>query len=297
MLAAKQIQSLASALDKSTPFDNTHVQCLHSQVDFRINLSREKTLVSQPEVQIETPPTLDPERLPRHVAIIMDGNGRWAQSQGMPRIEGHRKGVDSVRAIVEECTRLGLNQLTLYSFSSENWKRPKEETDLLMELLCIYLISERPLIMEQNIQFRTIGRVHQLAPEVQAELNETAEMSAANTGMKLCLALNYGSRAEIVDATRRIAQQVSEGTLAPHDITEETIASHLDTAGMIDPDLVIRTASEMRLSNFLLWQLSYAEIWVTDICWPEFREQHLHQAFHDFAKRDRRFGGLKEPTA
>lgn len=246
------------------------------------------------EAAQEATANVDRDRLPRHVAIIMDGNGRWAQSQGMPRIEGHRRGVDSVRAIVEECTRLGLDQLTLYSFSSENWKRPKEETDLLMELLCVFLVSERPLIMEQNIQFCTVGRIHQLAPEVQAELAETETLSQNNTGMKLCLALNYGSRAEIVDATRKIAEKVQAGTLSADEIDEAVISDHLDTASMLDPDLVIRTAGEMRLSNFLLWQLSYAEIWVTDICWPEFRESHLHAAFRDFAKRDRRFGGLKD---
>jgi len=229
---------------------------------------------------------------PRHVAIIMDGNGRWAQRQSLPRIEGHRRGVASVRRITEECARLDIEQLTLYCLSSENWKRPQRELEFLMHLLEQYMIEERTTIMEQNIRVQVIGRRDDIPEGVLREMQKTVDLSASNTGMRLCLAINYGSRLELVDAMRAIAQQVREGQLEPAAIDEQTIADHLYTAGMADPDLLIRTAGEMRVSNFLLWQISYAEIWVTDHCWPEFRERDLHQAIRDFAARDRRFGGL-----
>ncbi|MEZ6068466.1 MAG: isoprenyl transferase [Planctomycetaceae bacterium] len=235
---------------------------------------------------------LDPDRLPRHIAIIMDGNGRWAKRQGRPRVEGHRQGVHSVRAIVEECARLEIQQLTLYCLSSENWKRPRLEVDLLMSLLRSFVVAEREEIMRQDIRFCTIGRNEKLPPKVLAEVRETIDVSAANEGMQLCLALNYGSRLEIVDAVKSIATDVSAGTLDPQDISEETISSRLYTAGMIDPDLVIRTAGEMRISNFLLWQISYAELYVTDTFWPDFRQPDLHSALRSFAGRERRFGGL-----
>jgi undecaprenyl diphosphate synthase len=231
--------------------------------------------------------------LPRHIAVIMDGNGRWAQSRGKPRIEGHRQGVHSVRAIVEECARLQLEQLTLYCLSSENWKRPRLELDLLMSLLQSYVVAEREEIMRQDIRFCTIGRSEKLSGKVLREVQRTIEMSAGNQGMRLCLALNYGSRMEIVDAVRQIAARAARGELAPDDITEETVSGHLYTAGMVDPDLVIRTAGEMRVSNFLLWQISYAELWVTETFWPDFRQPHLHQALQAFSQRERRFGGLK----
>lgn len=236
------------------------------------------------------------ERLARHIAIIMDGNGRWAQQRGLPRIEGHRKGVHSVRAIVEEASRLGLEQLTLYCFSSENWKRPKLELTLLMKLLRHYLIEERARIQEQGLRFKVVGRIDELDPAIQKEIAITEDVAQNNTGMMLCLAVNYGARLEIADAVRRIAEKAASGELRPDEITEDTVSNHLLTAGMPDPDLVIRTASEMRISNFLLWQISYSELWVTDCFWPEFREQHLHQALQTYASRDRRFGGLKEPT-
>ncbi len=235
---------------------------------------------------------LQRDRLPRHVAIIMDGNGRWARARGLPRIEGHRQGVQSVRTVVEQCARLRLDQLTLYCFSSENWKRPQLELELLMSLLKQYVVAERNEIMRQELRFCTIGRVDRLSTKVMAEVNKTIEMSRDNTGMKLCLALDYGSRMEMVDAIRAIAQEVSEGRLAAEDIGEETVGSHLYTAGMCDPDLVVRTAGEMRISNFLLWQISYAELWVTQTYWPDFRQEHLFTALRDFASRERRFGGL-----
>ena len=238
---------------------------------------------------------LDADRLPRHIAIIMDGNGRWAQSRGQPRIEGHRQGVHSVRAIVEECARLELEQLTLYCLSSENWKRPRLELDLLMRLLQTYVVAERAEIMRQDIRFCTIGRTEKLGGRVLREVQKTIDVSAGNEGMRLCLALNYGSRLEITDAIKSIAQDVQRGVLAPDEITEETVSSRLYTAGMIDPDLVIRTAGEMRISNFLLWQISYAELYVTDAYWPDFRQPHLFAALQSFARRERRFGGLAQP--
>jgi len=234
------------------------------------------------------------ERWPRHIAVIMDGNGRWAQSQGLPRVEGHRRGVASVRQTVEECARLGIEQLTLYCLSSENWKRPQSELDFLMHLLEQYMIEERSTIMEQNIVVRIIGRRDGIPETVLAEMDKTIVMSSTNTGTRLCLAINYGGRGEMVDAVQRIATEVSEGKLSPSEIDEQCLSDHLYTAGMPDPDLLIRTAGELRISNFLLWQISYAELWVTDLCWPEFREPDLHNAIRDFASRDRRFGGLNQ---
>jgi undecaprenyl diphosphate synthase len=235
---------------------------------------------------------LEPARLPRHVAVIMDGNGRWAQQRGLPRIEGHRRGVTSVRGTIEECCRLGIEQLTLYCLSTENWKRPKHELDFLMVLLHRYLLAERAEILEQNIRFTTIGRREGLPPKVLREIDENVRVSEANTGMTLCLAINYSGRTEMVDAVQAIAVQVKDGTLRPGDVDETTIGDALNTAGMPDPDLLIRTAGEMRVSNFLLWQISYAELWVTPKCWPEFDAGTLHEALHDYAKRERRFGGL-----
>ena len=232
------------------------------------------------------------ERRPRHIAVIMDGNGRWAERRGLPRIEGHRRGVLSVRRVTEECSRLGIVQLTLYCLSSENWKRPRTELDFLMHLLQQYMIEERAAIRENNIRVCVIGRRTGIPDDVLREMDRTVEMSSGHCGLRLCLAINYGSRAEIVDAVRGIAADVASARLDPQAIGETAIADHLYTAGMPDPDLVIRTAGEMRISNFLLWQISYAEMWVTDRCWPEFDESQLHSAIRDFAARDRRFGGL-----
>jgi undecaprenyl diphosphate synthase len=241
-------------------------------------------------------PSLDipPEKLPRHVAIIMDGNGRWAQRQGLPRIEGHRRGALSVRRVTEECARLGIEQLTLYCFSSENWKRPPQELDFLMHLLQQYMIEERSGILQHNLRVCVIGRRDGLPAEVLREIDTTVALSAANTGLRLCLAINYGGRGELVDAVRSIAHDVRQGKLQPEQITEDTLSSRLYTAGMPELDLLIRTAGEKRVSNFLLWQMSYAEIWVTQSCWPEFDEALLHEALRDFATRARRFGGLEE---
>ncbi|MEQ9065865.1 MAG: isoprenyl transferase [Gimesia chilikensis] len=236
---------------------------------------------------------LESRQLPRHIAIIMDGNGRWASRRGFPRIEGHRQGVNSVRTVVEESTRLGIEQLTLYCLSSENWKRPALELNLLMQLLKKFVIGEREEIMRQNIHFSTIGRRSDLPKDVLAEVDKTIDESRNNTGMQLCLALNYGSRSEIVDAVKSIVSEVEQGGLKAEDIDEDVISSHLYTAGMPDPDLVIRTAGEMRVSNFLLWQISYAELWVTETYWPDFSVNDFWQALRDFAARDRRFGGLK----
>ena len=233
-----------------------------------------------------------PGRLPRHVAIIMDGNGRWAQVRGLPRIEGHRRGVASVRRITEHAARLGLGQLTLYCLSSENWRRPQAELAFLMHLLEQYLVEERGLLMRERIRLSMIGRREGLPAATLAALDRTVELCADNDGMRLCLAINYGSRAEIAAAARRLAEEVRAGGVAPEEIDEAAFAERLDTAGMADPDLLIRTAGEMRISNFLLWQISYAEIWVTDVPWPEFEESHLDAALAAFAARDRRFGGL-----
>ena len=232
------------------------------------------------------------DQLPRHIAIIMDGNGRWAQRQGLLRIEGHRRGVQSVRQIVEECSRLGLEQLTLYCFSSENWKRPELEQRLLMQLLEQYLIEERAEIHRQNLRFSVIGRREGLGEGVLREIEISESGTKDHTGMRLCLAVNYGSRAELVDAMQHLAGEVAAGRLSPEQIDESAISGALYTAGMPDPDLVIRTAGEMRVSNYLLWQISYAEFWVTERCWPEFSISELRLAMKDFAARDRRFGGL-----
>jgi undecaprenyl diphosphate synthase len=237
---------------------------------------------------------LAPERLPHHVAVIMDGNGRWAQQRGQHRIEGHRRGVVSVRSTVEECCRLGVGQLTLYCLSIENWKRPKLELDFLMELLHQYLLAERAEIMDQNIRFSTIGRREELPDNVLEAIDENIRMSSTNTGMRLCLAINYGGRAEVVDAVRHIAREVRAGRLAPDAIEEATLSDAMYTAGMPDPDLLIRTAGEMRVSNFLLWQISYAELWVTEKCWPDFDRTELHAALRGYGERERRFGGLKD---
>jgi len=230
--------------------------------------------------------------VPRHVAVIMDGNGRWAQRQGLPRIEGHRRGVATVRRITEHAARLGVEQLTLYCLSSENWRRPQAELSFLMHLLEQYMIEERSLLMRQRIRLAMIGRRAGIPGETLAALDRTVELCAANDGMRLCLAINYGARGEIADAARRLACDAAAGRLDPATIDEASFADRLDTAGMPDPDLLIRTAGEMRISNFLLWQISYAELWVTPVAWPEFEERHFDEALAAFAARDRRFGGL-----
>ena len=235
---------------------------------------------------------VDPDRLPRHVAVIMDGNGRWAVERGGERVEGHLRGADVVRSTVTECCRLGIDQLTLYCFSAENWKRPAEEVAFLMMLLKQYLLDERQLLFDENIRFAIVGRREGIPADVQAEMDESIRRTAGNTGLTLCLAINYGSRTEIVDAVRALAERVKRGELEPADIDEQLISDNLYTSNMRDPDLLIRTAGEMRVSNYLLWQISYAELWVTPKCWPDFDAATLHDACRAFAARDRRFGGL-----
>jgi undecaprenyl diphosphate synthase len=240
-------------------------------------------------------PDVHPARIPRHIAIIMDGNGRWAQERGFPRIFGHRSGAHSVRQVVEECGVLGIEALTLYSFSLENWKRPREEIEALMALCVMYLEGEREALMRERIRFKVIGRREGLPDPVVRAIEDVENATRNNAGPVLCLAINYGSRAEITDAVRAIAARVASNQLAPADIDECTVASHLYTADLgdlADPDLLIRTAGEMRISNFLLWQISYAELYVTDTFWPEFSRTHLHAAVRDYAARRRRFGGL-----
>ncbi len=243
-----------------------------------------------PDTELDVPL----ERRPKHVAVIMDGNGRWAQSQGLPRIEGHLRGVESVRNVMESCRDFGVEVLTLYCLSSETWKRPPEELEFLMALLKNYLIAERDNLVSNNLRLRIVGQRERLPEDVQAEMTRTIEACRDNTGMTLCLAINYGARTEIVDAIRSIVDQVSLGHLSQEDITESTVDEHLYTAGLPDPDLLIRTSGEMRISNFLLWQISYAEIHVTATQWPDFGREELAAAIRDFACRDRRFGGIKD---
>jgi undecaprenyl diphosphate synthase len=235
---------------------------------------------------------ISPSPLPRHVAIIMDGNGRWAQAQGRDRTYGHRKGGDRIRPLVTECAKLGLEALTLYSFSTENWSREQEEIDFLMGLYVEYLVAERNELRENNVKFIQLGRREGLPDKVLDELDKTVELTKNNTGLTLALALNYGSRTEITDAVRHIAEKVKAGELNPDAIDEQTVSDHLYTADLPDPDLLIRTAGEMRLSNYLLWQISYAELYVTDTCWPEFDIPQLHKAFDAFANRKRKFGAV-----
>jgi undecaprenyl diphosphate synthase len=231
--------------------------------------------------------------VPRHIAIIMDGNGRWAAARGLPRLAGHREGARRVRAVVEECARLGVEALTLYSFSSENWKRPEEEVAGLMDLACHHLQLERQVMLANDVRFRRLGRRQGLPAPVLAELDRTEDETAACKGMTLCLAMNYGSRLEIVDAIRALAARARKGELDPTGIDEATVSQALDTRGLPDPDLLVRTAGERRLSNFLLWQLSYAELHVTEVLWPEFGAEELRQAIEDFRSRRRTYGGLQ----
>ncbi len=251
-----------------------------------------------------TKPPLDPQvalglprtALPRHIAIIMDGNGRWAKQRGKARIEGHRSAGDAVRETVERCAQLGVGYLTLYSFSLENWKRPQDEVAGLMALYAEYLAKERDNLMANDIRVVQVGRRYGLPEPVVRELDTTERTTAPNRGLTLCLALNYGSRAEIVDGVQRIAERVRTGEIAPERIDERMISESLYTRGIPDPDLLIRTAGEMRISNFLLWQISYAELYVTPVLWPDFRERELYDAIRTFADRERRFGGV-EPVA
>jgi undecaprenyl diphosphate synthase len=235
---------------------------------------------------------VDFDRLPRHVAVIMDGNGRWAAQRHLPRVEGHRAGIDAVRDVVETSARLGIQVLTLYAFSVENWKRPALEVSTLMMLLKRYLRIELDTLLRNNICFHVIGREEELARDVRTELEAAEARTAGNSGMQFNIALNYGGRAEIVEAVRRA---IAEG-IRPDDLDEQRFSGLLYTAGQPDPDLLIRTSGEMRVSNFLLWQIAYAEIWVTDTLWPDFRRRDLLEAILAYQKRDRRYGGITQPV-
>jgi len=243
--------------------------------------------------EVELLERLDLERLPRHVAVIMDGNGRWAQRRHLPRVAGHRKGVQSARTTIETCARLNIEALTLYAFSVENWRRPKTEIDFLMALLREYLRKEMPLIQRNNIRMRFLGRIEELPEGVQQDTREAVERTSGNTGMVLCLALNYGGRAELVDAMNAVLAE-RNGNDTPGRVTEEQISRRLYTAGLPDPDLLIRSSGEMRVSNFLLWQIAYAEIYVTDTLWPDFNRARLFEALVEFQRRERRYGGIRE---
>jgi undecaprenyl diphosphate synthase len=236
--------------------------------------------------------SIDFARLPRHVAVIMDGNGRWARQRHKPRVEGHRAGIASVRDVVETSARLGLEVLTLYAFSIENWKRPKAEVSTLMGLLKRYLRMELDTLLRNNIRFRVIGREDDLPEDVREELARGVEATRQKTGLLFNIALNYGGRAELVDAVKRLTAELIAAGRGPEAVDEATLAAHLYTAGQPDPDLLIRTSGELRVSNFLLWQIAYSEIWVTDVLWPDFRRRHLFQAIIDFQKRERRYGGI-----
>jgi undecaprenyl diphosphate synthase len=229
---------------------------------------------------------------PEHIAIIMDGNGRWARGRGLRRVLGHKEGIGSVREITTECARMGVKSLTLYAFSVENWKRPKPEVAFLMELLEEFLVVERPTLMENDVRLRAIGRVDDLPSAALARLRETEELTRGNRGLLLRLALSYGSRTEIADALTKLARDVASGRVKPESIGEETLRAYLYDPATPDPDLLIRTSGEMRISNFLLWQISYSEIYVAQECWPEFRKPQLLAALADYAKRVRKFGGL-----
>ncbi|GAA4461081.1 polyprenyl diphosphate synthase [Novipirellula rosea] len=229
---------------------------------------------------------------PRHIAIIMDGNGRWAQARDLPRIEGHRRGVETVRMVSETATELNIDAITLYCLSSENWKRPKAELEFLMHLLEQYLIEERRTIMDQGLRLKVIGRRDRLPENVIKEMDKTLAMSESNPGTQLVLAIDYGGRDEITKVARELAREVAAGSLREEEISEERITSRLYTAGLPEVDLMIRTGGDMRVSNFLLWQLSYSELWITDTCWPEFTRENFLTAIDDFALRQRRFGGL-----
>jgi undecaprenyl diphosphate synthase len=244
------------------------------------------------ELAREGPPSGAGHPIPRHIAIIMDGNGRWAEERSLRRILGHREGIRSVREVTTECARLGVQSLTLYAFSVENWKRPSAEIRYLMRLLAEFLVKERPTLMDNGVRLRAIGRLADLPAAALAALRKTEEITKGNPGMLLRLALSYGSRTEIADALKGVAADARSGALDPEDIDEETIRSYLYDPETPDPDLLIRTAGELRISNFLLWQISYSELYVSQVCWPEFRKPELLDALRAYGRRKRKFGGL-----
>jgi undecaprenyl diphosphate synthase len=238
---------------------------------------------------------LDPKRLPQHLAIIMDGNGRWAQRRHLPRVAGHRTGVKTARVIIETCSRLHIPCLTLYAFSLENWRRPQAEVEFLMRLLREYLKRELPTMQKNNIRLMFIGRSEHLPQSVRDDMAEGVRLTSGNTGMRLILALNYGGRAELVDAFNALLDQARSNGLSNFKADEQSISEHLYTAGLPDPDLLVRTSGEVRVSNFLLWQIAYAEIYVTQVLWPDFSRARLLEALVDYQKRERRYGGLGSP--
>lgn len=239
----------------------------------------------------------DSGRIPAHIAIIMDGNGRWAKNKGLPRISGHTEGVESVRDIVEACGQLGVKYLTLYAFSTENWKRPREEVSMLMRLLMRALRDETDKLHKKNVQVRAIGDIATLPREVQDELRDAIEKTKNNTGLNLLLALSYGGRWDITMAVRKIAGEIKNGNLNPDEITDEVISQNLSTQNIPDPDLLIRTSGELRISNFLLWQVAYSEIFISNVLWPDFRRKNLYDAISDYQKRERRFGMTSEQVS
>ncbi len=233
---------------------------------------------------------IDMQRLPRHIAIIMDGNGRWARSRGNRRTDGHIVGVESVRAVIEAASELGIGYLTLYAFSTENWNRPREEVDMLLNLIVSVLVNETEGMKRNNVRLRMIGDIDRLTPEARASLENSMAETSGGTGLQVNLAISYSSRWEITEAMKKLAQLAAEGKIKPEDITEETISSHLTTASIPDPDILIRTGGEQRVSNYLLWQIAYSELYFTDIYWPDFRKEALEQAIIDYQSRERRFG-------
>ncbi|MFQ5664170.1 MAG: isoprenyl transferase [Terriglobia bacterium] len=254
---------------------------------------KEKSLFKSGSAEAALWAQIDPGALPRHIAVIMDGNGRWARRRRQPRVAGHRAGVRAAREIVESCARIGVPVLTLYAFSLDNWKRPPAEVDFLMKLLREYVRRDLDYMRRNNVRLRVIGRWQELPEPVRADVARTLQETAANTGMQLVVALNYSARAELVDAVRGLLEQAQRNGLGPVD--EATLAAHLYAGDLPDPDLLIRTSGEMRLSNFLLWQIAYTEIWVTEELWPDFSTSHLLQAILDFQQRERRYGGLSSP--
>ena len=237
---------------------------------------------------------IQPDRIPRHIAIIMDGNGRWAKRQGLARMFGHRKGVETVHEITEAAAELGIEYLTVYAFSTENWNRPKEEVDALMSLLVDTIVKETPTLMKNNVRLLTIGDLDRLPAEARRKFNECMLQTSVNTGLRLVVALSYSSRWEIIRAVRDIADEVKSGTMCLEDINEQTVSAHLTTADMPDPDLLIRTSGELRISNFLLWQLAYSELYFTSCLWPEFNAEEFYRAIVDYQHRERRFGMTSE---
>ncbi len=236
---------------------------------------------------------IDMERLPTHIGVIMDGNGRWAKRRGLPRSAGHQAGADTLKKIVTECNKMGIKYITVYAFSTENWKRPKEEVDFLMNLLMNYLLDAERTLAGENVRIRAIGSRSELTEEMQVQIKKTEELTSKNTGIVMNIALNYGSREELVTATKSISEKVKNGELSADEITAEMISDALYTGGQPDPDLIIRTSNEQRLSNFMMWQSSYSELYFTKTLWPDFNIECLYDAILEYQKRDRRYGGVK----